>query len=116
MTLKLEMGCSAMLLLFNTDEFIPLLAYFKLIFSHMEKPQKSGDTHKILTGRLICELSPFISCTSSGTMVKFNTGLIHVQSCWFEKMKHNIVRSGKHPVQKYLGIIEYQVIRIVEKL
>jgi hypothetical protein len=40
MTLKLEMGCSAMLLLFNTDEFIPLLAYFKLIFSHMEKPQK----------------------------------------------------------------------------
>jgi hypothetical protein len=48
-------------------------------------------------------------------MVKLNTGLIHIQICWFEKVIQNMVRNGKHPVQKDLGIIECQVIRMVEK-
>jgi hypothetical protein len=48
-------------------------------------------------------------------MIKFNTGLIHIQICCFEKIKHNIVRNGMHPEDKELGIIEYQVITIVEK-
>ena len=47
-------------------------------------------------------------------MFKFNTRLIHIQICDFEKIKH-MVRNGKHPVEKDLGIIEYQIMRIVEK-
>jgi len=48
-------------------------------------------------------------------MIIFNTGLIHILICSFEKIKHNMVRNSKHPVKKYLRIIKYQVIRIVEK-
>jgi len=48
-------------------------------------------------------------------MIKFNTGLIHIQICCFEKIKHRMVRNGKHPVGKDLGIVEYQGIRVVEK-